>query len=860
MQKFLRSRWRLLTFLLLFWPLGLLSSSRGQTKRSGTPEAKPAAAANSKPAVTPPKPQPRVAPVKVRDVKDPATLPNEAVAPLPAQVSPPVPPAEDPLLPDLRLLLPDGTLVSPYGPARRLPSLPEMPPLERTYRVGKFVIKYGTDAIKRNPKKLPSEARLAAAVVSLQRTKEGLFHIPKPNDQRTLQKERDPALKQEAPPAGGPQSGGKLKSATPTKAADKPGAAAPEKPAPKNDAKPKAEDKKAGEQGAGKLEKKPETKPVPAAPEPGAIVKMKLSDFGQPQTVSAMALQDAYEAIVDQLTARGIIGVYLVAQINPVTGEDLRKGSADVEVLVFVSEVAKVRTIYRGIPKIGFRTTDLPKINDDDAPDGQPVKDPKHLWIKSKSPVFVFDKKMGGGLLDKPLLQDYLSRLNRFPGRRVDAAINATGETGKVMLDYLIREQSPWMVYFQESNTGTESTGEWRSRLGLEYRQLANMDDILRMEYVTSDFSGFNSALLSYDFALSKPDVLKMRVYGLYGDYSAQDVGLSLAQFEGQTVTAGTAVTWTPRYWHGFPLDFTLGAEFLRVSSTNDFGDTAAANFILPYLGFGTERITERYSFATDVLFKASVGGPGTEALNGLGRFDTDGDFFLVDGGLTGSVFLEPLILGSKWGAVEDGKKWWRGMLANEFYLSIRGQYTFGDRRLVPQLEYIIGGAYTVRGYPESFTSGDSGYAATAEYRLHIPRLFKPGEPSQKEKVAKNKEKQKGKPGLPEQPDPVRTNLTERGTPFRFRPGTSGAGADWDLIFRGFLDFGQTVNNNIQPSVEVNRTLMGTGVGLELQLFKPLYITLRADLGWALRSQTELVSDPVNAGDTRFNFSGTIAW
>jgi hypothetical protein len=37
-------------------------------------------------------------------------------------------------------------------------------------------------------------------------------------------------------------------------------------------------------------------------------------------------------------------------------------------------------------------------------------------------------------------------------------------------------------------------------------------------------------------------------------------------------------------------------------------------------------------------------------------------------------------------------------------------------------------------------------------------------------------------------------------------------------------------------------------------------MTFRIDYGMALRDETELLTDPVNAGDGRVHVSGTIAW
>lgn len=811
----------------------------------------------------------------VMDPKDPGA---PGAPKLPAQLSP----QNEPLfIPDIPgpgttpQLPPLGPVVGPEGPQK--------PPLQRMYTVGKFLIKYGTDVQERNPK-LPNEEELSASVVTLLEGRDRkLFHVAK------------------NPIAGATKQGGALFGTTgaeqntgtelndvdqalhpPPPVSAAPAAASGVKPA----AKPETKQSKAEAAKAAKADKNlPKAIPKPFQPD-GNPVKMKVSEFGDPRAISAMAMLDVYDAVVKKLTDRGLIGIYILADVNPRKGVDERvPGVMDVKVTVFISEVAKIRTIARKIP---FKLKALPKLNDDDAPDGQPVKDPKHLWIKVKSPVFVSNPKKPGGPLEKPRLQDYLSRLNRFPGRRVDAAINATGETGKVMLDYLIREQKNYVIYAQETNNGTEATGEWRSRLGVELRQLANKDDILRLEYTTTDLEKFNSGILSYQFALVKPDVLKMKVYGLYGQFSAEDVGFAGANFQGDSLTAGMAVTWTPKYWHGFPLDITLGGEFMRVTVDNQAtGGKSAVNLILPYLGVGTERTTDKFSLSTFWQVKGSFDSKDQNQLNGLGRFETDGAFWYLTGDVAASIYLEPLLLGKKWGDLgKDGTNWKRGILANELAVIAHGQYALGNRRLIPQLELIAGGYNTVRGYPESFTSGDSGFVTNFEYRLHIPRLFKPSDISKKQKDLKAAEqlaktekaaeasgkvaKTSGKPkpataaAAPAQKDPkveVTTDTRGGNSPtFRLRPGGAGTGADWDLILRGFLDVGHTYNNRIQSTVEKDRMLVSTGGGLELQIFKPVYMTIRADYGYVLQAQRDLLVTPVEVGDNRLHISATIAW
>ena len=48
------------------------------------------------------------------------------------------------------------------------------------------------------------------------------------------------------------------------------------------------------------------------------------------------------------------------------------------------------------------------------------------------------------------------------------------------------------------------------------------------------------------------------------------------------------------------------------------------------------------------------------------------------------------------------------------------------DNRLIPHAEYVVGGLYTVRGYPENALAGDTTLVFTTEYRFYVPRAVNP--------------------------------------------------------------------------------------------------------------------------------------
>ena len=883
-------------------PKSAAESGAANARTSKTKSQQAKAKGKKEPAVkfleTPPTLDPKGEPPKPPGASDAGSAPEKpavesgATKPMDA-LQPPLPERGDPSLipgsPNNQLDEPvPGVGVQPR------PSPAIKPPPQPVYSIGKIVVKYAGNASKQFPK-LPTPEKLLAKTVKLAEFGGAYYHNQEPASQDKRLATPDPALpvSRIVEPEPGKPSSPALPppTATPIPEAGKVTAKSGKKPAQKD----------------AKLVSKVQ------------VVDFSLADAAKPRTVSAEALTDIFNAIVQEINAKGVIGVYIEWPLDPRDGAVPWKSGADVEITVSVSEVQHIRTIARRVP---FKPGSVSLINDDQAPDGQTVKDPKHLWIKDKSPIKV------GALIEKGPLQDYLTRLNRFEGRRVDSAINASGEAGKVILDYLIKEQKPWSIYGQTSNTGTEATGLWRHRLGAEYKQLRNADDILRFEYVTSEPTRFQSAYGSYEMALIKPDRLKAKLYASYGQYSAQDIGFGLQTFEGENLTVGTALTWTPLYWHEFPLDISVGVEWFVVKTDNlSLGQSEGA-FILPTIGIGTERKTEQFSLSIDLSVQASFGGPAQEDLDGLGRIESDGEFILGKWDIAASFYIEPLLYGKKWrdfsrrdlpNAKEEaefnelgGEKrfgvkaadyfntkqkaeldWKRGIRVHEVAFSSRGQYVVGDNRLAPQLTSIAGGFNTVRGYPESFSSGDNSWTASLEYRLHIARLFAPYEVVEAKqdmamlmarKAPEPVPPAKGKrgksapaPAAASTPaaSPVKlASAEDKKRNFNFRAPQAGAEPDWDLIFRVFSDGGQTFNNEIQVATEVDRTLLSVGAGIELQLFKPIFATtrpivsqilpaytaIRVDFGYVLSDETELLIEPVNAGDSRIHISGTIAW
>lgn len=549
---------------------------------------------------------------------------------------------------------------------------------------------------------------------------------------------------------------------------------------------------------------------------------------GAARPYSRQALEAVTRALVQAMTARGYLGV--LAAIDPQdlsievadaaaplsapanTWRDLRQpGSTDLRIVLYAAKVVQVRTVASG-------TRFPPEEN---------INNPAHARILANSPIVTAAPadNPGASLLRRDLLDDYTLRLNRYPGRRVDAAVSAaeSGELGDVNLDYLVREFKPWTIYFQLANTGTPQTDELRERFGFIHNQLTNNDDQLVIDYVTAGFDRTHDLSASYEFPIGER--LRLRTFGVYSVFDASQVGRGDEGFEGESYSVGSELSWNVYQHREWFIDLVGGARWENIEVDNKtVAVTGRDQFLIPGIGARLERRTDESSTQAYIRLETNldeIAGTGNPSLEALGRVDPDAEWWAFQWGVEHAFFLEPIFAPTDFRAG-------RSTLAHEIALSARGQEAF-DYRLAPNFQGVIGGAASVRGYPESVVAGDNTIVASIEYRLHIPSLLQPYD-----------ERGENPPKL-------------FGEDFRLRPQTRYVRPDWDLIGKAFLDVGRAENND-PYSFEEDQTLLGTGVGLELLVGRNLNI--RGDFGVAL----EEVEQPtrVSTGSSRFHFSITI--
>lgn len=542
-------------------------------------------------------------------------------------------------------------------------------------------------------------------------------------------------------------------------------------------------------------------------------------------------LQSLQDQIATDVTKSGFAGVIVMAapdEIDPKTGKDLRSGGRDLTLDIWLAEVVGVRTAGQGY-----------RIKEGDA-----INHPKHRRILENSPIqpathssTTITGSGVPGVIDKPALENYLQRLNRHPVRRVEGRLSPTREPGSVGLDYLVSEVKPWVAYAQLSNTGSESTDEWRQRIGGTHYQLTGNDDILSVDFITAELDEANALIASYEIPLIHPDYLKARVFGSYSDFEAQNLVVNTQDFTGDTAIYGAEIAYTPFYWKQHALSLTAGLQKEAIEVENILAATkGSADLTTGFVRLSAEKNKQHHRSFLSIGYEENFESNNALNLTSLGRLATSDDYQLLTFDFQQSFFLEPLF-GSYHRPDKD--KWWTNSLVHELAFSAQGQYVLGDERLIPQKQLFAGGLYSVRGYEESVVAGDNGIIASAEYRLHLARLLKP---------ASLLHESRG-----ESPD------TLFGQRFNYRAPDLYGTPDWNLILRGFVDYA-SLEITDRAAGEVENDLLSAGIGLELQLKRN--ISIRADYGHVLETAENAMGpiDEAEDGDSRFHLLVTFSY
>ncbi len=551
------------------------------------------------------------------------------------------------------------------------------------------------------------------------------------------------------------------------------------------------------------------------------VVKHRLSELAAmgTQNFHESALRAINQQLVFEFNRRdfhAIVVSPLPEDIERRTGRDLRPpGVTRLRLGVYAGRVKDLHTLASG------RVETTPE---------EAIDRPEHAWILERSPL---QPTAPNDLVRKDQLDEFLARLNRQPTRRVDAEIRPAKTAGGVVVDYFVSENKPWWAYVVADDTGTEQTTKNRQRFGVVHANVSGRDDLAQLDYITGDFDEVNAVAASYEIPFDRMQRVKGRVFVTWSDYNAALQALVNTAFASEQIDAGFQLIVNAYQRGELFVDAIVGLQYegIEVKRSETLGGgTADDDFALGMLGMRAERNGDISTLRGELAFLHNFAGLANtdgDELFELGRFGVDEeDFTLFRWNVEGSVFVAPVLSPRSW---RDPKVLAAKSYAHEVALTLRGQHAFD--RLIAQQEYVAGGLYSVRGYPESATAGDQVQLVGLEYRLHVPRLLAPD---------------------------VRPMRLPGVGNFYARPKYDFTFPDWDLMVRAFLDYGHVDHIDPDPLIEVEEDLLGAGIGLEVRFKR--FLTGRVDYGVALKDADLGNNEKVDSGDDQVHFSVTLLY
>jgi hypothetical protein len=537
-------------------------------------------------------------------------------------------------------------------------------------------------------------------------------------------------------------------------------------------------------------------------------VTMTIDEINQSEKstqLSHSALMEILGTLLDYFTTRGMnwTVIYISSAEIAEDGTDLRPAGDTSLTFVISTPVVKKTSVTYTNPNNPAKDIDNPQLT-------QKICD--HLPSSLPDPSTGYP----GGFINSNLLNNYLHSLNRHRDRRVDLEIGPTEVPGEVAFDFIVTQKRPYHFYINANNNVPKPIHRWQESAGFIHTQLTNNDDILKINASSDSFDQFYSFDASYEAPIGKSIGNRWQISASFSRFLSAEFALPQNLFVGTQALADLEFISNIAQWDKLFLDLVADIQYRHIHNKGHFlFSTATKNFILPAMALKLIQLKRETKLIASLSLQSTMSAlfwDVRKKLDDMGRRNLSPAWAIVQAGLYGSFYLEPLF--------HESKKVSR--LANEIVVVAQLQNAF-NQRLIPELEGILGGLYTIRGYPQSTIAGDNLYMGSIEYRFHLPGALKPRSHACTKLLGKS---------------------------FRWAPAHPKGETDWDLLFRAFYDVGETTVNRRRPG-EHNYLIMGAGFGGELVMWQNIFI--RADWGTAFRA-----ANGIPDGNHQFYFSSTV--
>lgn len=320
----------------------------------------------------------------------------------------------------------------------------------------------------------------------------------------------------------------------------------------------------------------------------------------------------------------------------------------------------------------------------------------------------IFEDMQHDNIVSVSTLERAMLLINDTPGVQVAGVDVKPGqEVGTSDFDITTKATNPYNAYIVGDNYGSKYTGRYRVNLGVSANSPLGYGDKLGMNGVMSTTSDLKNGKLYYNFPLM-PN-------GLRGELSAARTNYSLAEDYDVLDALGNSTTLEASLIYPLirtrleTLHVSLGYAHKEmkdeVRSTSDVTkkDSDSLNLTFAYvkncLFFGLESVTN----ATVTLTGGELGfNDAADLAADQAGAKTNGDYTKIGGSLEKSIQFSPIFA---------------------LTTNLQFQKALGNKNLDGSEDFSLGGAYSVRAFPDGEHSAENGYMLGMELFYTLPSI-----------------------------------------------------------------------------------------------------------------------------------------
>lgn len=301
------------------------------------------------------------------------------------------------------------------------------------------------------------------------------------------------------------------------------------------------------------------------------------------------------------------------------------------------------------------------------------------------------------------LIDAQLQLANENPARNLQVLLQPGAEPATIEAQLTASEREPSRFTLRADNTGSESSGRWRTALGWQHADLFGTDQVLTLEAQTAPRDAKNVKILSGAWRMPLPQWLStIDAFVAWSDVQSGTTNTAAGDldFQGRGTVFGLRGTrYLPR-WGTVDQRVSLGFESreYRNQCTIEGLPEAACGSAGASVSLQPVSLTYTAQSAGSLPWGLSLGLHGNSAAGG--RSSRPEDFEAVRAGSTRVYKLVRLAANIGTGPID----WlWNAGFSAQF----SAQATRST--LVPGEQFGIGGSQSVRGYEEREVNGDNG-------------------------------------------------------------------------------------------------------------------------------------------------------